>query len=78
MTCAPKEITARRFVKSLVEEGFVLIRIRGSHRRYRHPSGHCVTVSYHNPGELFPIGTLKGMIYDAGWKEEDLERLGLL
>jgi len=78
MTCAPKGITARRFVKALVEDGFVLIRIRGSHRRYRHPSGRCVTVSYHQPSELFPIGTLKGMIEDAGWKDEDLERLGLL
>jgi hypothetical protein len=28
--------------------------------------------------DTFPIGTLRAMIADAGWLDQDLQRLGLL
>ena len=31
----------------------------------------------HALNDTFPIGTLRAMIADAGWQEEDLGRLGL-
>jgi hypothetical protein len=37
-----------------------------------------VTISFHHPSDTFPLKTLKGIIEDAGWTEEDLKRLNLL
>lgn len=78
MTHAPRGVTAREFVKALQADGFVLQRVRGSHRVYRHPGGRRVVVAYHQLGDTFPIGTLRAMIADAGWREDDLLRLHLI
>jgi predicted RNA binding protein YcfA (HicA-like mRNA interferase family) len=78
MTRAPRGITARQFVKALQADGFVLQRVRGSHRVYRHPDGRRVVVAYHQLSDTFPIGTLRAMIADTGWQEDDLSRLELI
>jgi predicted RNA binding protein YcfA (HicA-like mRNA interferase family) len=70
-------ITAREFVRALQRDGFQLARIRGSHRIYRHDDGRRVIVAYHSLSDTFAIGTLKGMIADIGWSDDDLVRLGL-
>jgi predicted RNA binding protein YcfA (HicA-like mRNA interferase family) len=59
----------------LEADGFILRRIRGSHRIYRHTDGRRVVVTYHM---LSDIGTLRVMIADAGWHDQGLRRLGLL
>jgi predicted RNA binding protein YcfA (HicA-like mRNA interferase family) len=61
----------------LEADGFILQRIRGSHRIYRHADGRRVVVAFHALGDTFPMGTLRGMLDDAGWQDEDLQRLGL-
>ncbi len=71
-------ISARRFIKALLQDGFVQVRSKGSHHIYRHPDGRRVVVSVHHIGDTFPIGTLKAMIEDAGWNADDLQRLGLI
>jgi hypothetical protein len=43
-----------------------------------HSDGRRVVVAYHALNNTFPIGTLRGMIADAGWKDEDLQRLELV
>jgi len=78
MTRAPRGLQARRFVRALEAEGFVLQRVRGSHRIFRHADGRRVVVAFHSLNETFPIGTLSAMIQDAGWEDEDLRRLGLI
>ncbi|HEY6265322.1 MAG TPA: hypothetical protein VIW93_11005 [Candidatus Acidoferrum sp.] len=40
------------------------------------PTG-VVVVAYHALNDTFPMGTLRAMIADAGWQEDDLLRLGL-
>lgn len=75
MTELPRGITARRLIQALHKDGFALKRIRGSHHIYRHADGRRVVVAYHRLSESFPIGTLKAMIADAGWDEDDLRRL---
>jgi hypothetical protein len=35
-------------------------------------------VAYHALGDTFPIGTLRGMLADTGWRDGDLQRLGLV
>ena len=77
MTQIPRGITARRLIRALNTDGFALTRTRGSHRIYRHTDGRRVIVAYHRLGDTFPVGTLRGMIVDTGWNQEDLERLEL-
>jgi len=78
MSTVPRGLQARRFVRALETDGFVLQRVRGSHRIYRHADGKRVVVAYHSLSDTFPIGTLRAMIDAAGWQEEeDLRRLGL-
>lgn len=78
MTRTPRGVTARKFIQALDQDGFVLDTTRGSHRVYRHPDGRRMVVAYHSSGATFKIGTLKAMIKDADWSDEDLKRLGLL
>lgn len=78
MNRVPRGITARQLIRALRQDGFVLTRTSGSHRIYRHPEdGRRVVVAYHGLNDTFPIGTLRGMLVDAGWVEADLRRLGL-
>ena len=78
MSEAPRGLTARRLIQALHADGFRLVRTRGSHHIYRHPDGRMVVVAYHRMSEGFPLGTLKAMLADIGWTDEDLMRLGLL
>ena len=74
-----RSLTARQIISALIREGFFLDRQVGAHQHYLHPDGRRVTVSFHRPGETFPIKTLKTMIeVQAGWFEEDLKRIKLL
>jgi predicted RNA binding protein YcfA (HicA-like mRNA interferase family) len=74
----PKNITAKEFRQALEKEGFKETKKRGGHLVFRHPDGRRVILAYHKSGETFPPKTLKSMIQDAGWTEEDLRRLGIL
>jgi predicted RNA binding protein YcfA (HicA-like mRNA interferase family) len=78
MTRAPRGVSARRFIRALEGDGFKLQRVRGSHRIYRHADGRRVVVAYHALNDTFPIGTLRAMIADAGWQDDELLRLGLI
>ena len=77
MTRVPRGVSARRLIRALAADGFALQRVSGSHRIYRHADGRRVVVAYHGLNETFPIGTLRAMIEDAGWQDDDLQRLGL-
>jgi predicted RNA binding protein YcfA (HicA-like mRNA interferase family) len=78
MTRTPHGVSAHKFVRALEADGFSLRRVRGSHRIYRHADGRRIVVAYHALNDSFPIGTLRAMIADAGWRDEDLQRLGLV
>jgi predicted RNA binding protein YcfA (HicA-like mRNA interferase family) len=78
MTQTPRGVSARAFIRALQEDGFAEIRVRGSHHIYRHPDGRRIVVAYHALNDTFALGTLKGMIVDIGWNEQDLYRLNLL
>ena len=74
-----RSLTARQIHAGLLADGFALARQRGSHRRYRHPDGRRVTLSFHHASDTFPPKTLRSMIeLQARWTEADLTRLGLL
>ena len=74
-----RSLTARELISALTRDGFILDRQSGAHQHYLHPNKRRVTVSFHRPGDTFPLKTLKTMIeVQAHWTEEDLYRLGLL
>ena len=74
-----RSLPARRLIRALMDDGFTLIRQRGSHHRYRHPDGRRVSVAFTRRGETIPIGTLQFIIEEqARWTVGDLVRLGLL
>jgi predicted RNA binding protein YcfA (HicA-like mRNA interferase family) len=73
-----RALTARKLASALIRDGFHLDRTSGSHHQYFHPDKGRVTLSYHHPGDTFPSKTLKSIIQDAGWNEDDLKRLNLL
>lgn len=79
MSETPRGITARQLIRALHADGFFLQRTsRGSHRIYRHPDGRRVVVAYHHLSDTFPIGTLRAMIADAEWEDDDRRRLRLI
>lgn len=73
-----RSLTARKLISILVKDGFYLDRESGSHRQFIHPGKGRVTISFHHASDTFPPKTLRGIIKDAGWTEEDLKRLGLV
>jgi len=73
-----RSLTARKVVNALIKDGFYLDRESGSHHQFLHPVKGRVTVAFHHPRDTFPLKTLRGIIQDAGWTEEDLKRLKLL
>lgn len=74
-----RSITARQIISALEADGFALDRQKVSHRRYEHPDGRAVTVSFHRPSETFRPKTLRSMLErQARWSDADLLRLGLL
>ena len=78
MSDLPRGITARALLRALRSDGFRLTRTRGSHLMLRHADGRRVVVAYHRLSDTFPIGTLKAMLADIGWTDEDLRRLDLV
>ena len=70
--------TPNEFRHALERDGFRQSKKRGGHLIFRHLDGRRVILSYHVSGDTFPPKTLKAMIKDAGWTEEDLVRLGLI
>ena len=74
-----RSMPAGRLVQALTQDGFGLLRQRGSHHRYGHPDGRRVTIAYTRRGETIAIGTLRFIIEEqARWTADDLRRLGLI
>ncbi len=73
-----RSITARETANALLRDGFKLNRQKGSHQRYIHPDGRRVTLTFHSSGDTFEIKTLRSMLEQARWSEQDLIRLQLI
>jgi predicted RNA binding protein YcfA (HicA-like mRNA interferase family) len=73
-----RNLSAREIISALVRDGFSFDRGDGSHQIYYHPDHRRVTVIFHGGSSTFTRKTLKSMIEQAGWTEEDLKRLKLM
>jgi predicted RNA binding protein YcfA (HicA-like mRNA interferase family) len=65
-------------VSALTRDGFSFDRAAGSHQIYYHPDGRRVTVPFHGSGRTFARKTLKSMLTQTGWTQDDIARLRLI
>jgi predicted RNA binding protein YcfA (HicA-like mRNA interferase family) len=73
-----RNVSAREIISALVRDGFAIDRGDGSHQMYYHPDGRRVTVMFHGGGKTLARKTLKSMITQAKWTEDDLKLLKLI
>ena len=59
----------REFVKIIEKDGWYLVRTRGSHRQFHHPSKPGTVTVAGKPGVDIPPGTLNSILKQAGLKE---------
>ncbi len=68
-----KQITVRKILQTLKQEGFILSpshRSGSSHQRYMHKDdpARFADISYHHSGQVVPKGTLKNIESTSGVK----------
>ncbi len=59
----------RDLIKLLEKDGWYLVRTRGSHRQFKHPSKTGKVTVAGKPGVEMPPGTLNAVLKQAGLKE---------
>ena len=64
-------ISAKELIKFLQYKGFVFVRQKGSHQRYKHPDGRAVTVPVHGKSDL-KRGLLNGILNELNIDVEEL------
>ena len=58
---------SKALIKRLEAEGWVLVRVRGSHHQFTHPDKPG-RVTIKHPDKDIPIGTLRSIEKQAGWR----------
>ncbi len=66
-----RSLSGERLIKTLKKQGFVVIRIRGSHHFLRNPAGRCTVVPVHR-GETVGPGLLAQILRDCDLTKEEL------
>jgi predicted RNA binding protein YcfA (HicA-like mRNA interferase family) len=67
------EIYPKDLVKALLQQGFVIMRQKGSHVRLIHQDGRSATISLHN--KPLPIGTLSAILRQVHIRKKELIEL---
>ncbi|MGO8676262.1 MAG: type II toxin-antitoxin system HicA family toxin [Limisphaerales bacterium] len=62
--------SAKAIARVLRKHGFALVSQKGSHQKWRHPSGRQVIVPFHGEKPI-PVGTLKSIDGGSGLSVED-------
>ncbi len=70
----PGQVKARELLRILERAGFVVLRVKGSHRLLRHPSGRRLLFAVHDTESVGPK-LLSRILKDAGLTLDDFERL---
>jgi len=61
----------REIIKQLEADGWVQVRMRGSHRQFHHPTKPGTVTVAGKPGLDLPRGTLNSILKQAGLKENE-------
>ncbi len=59
----------RELIRTVTEDGWYLVRTKGSHRQFRHENKVGTVTIAGNMGTDVPIGTLNSVLKQAGLKE---------
>jgi predicted RNA binding protein YcfA (HicA-like mRNA interferase family) len=60
-------MNSREIIKRLRKDGWELVHIKGSHHQFKHPQK-AGRVTVPHPKRDLPVGTLKSIFRQAGWK----------
>jgi predicted RNA binding protein YcfA (HicA-like mRNA interferase family) len=60
---------SREVVRRLIADGWLLVRTKGDHHQFKHPARPGLVTAPH-PKKDLPIGTLRSIYRQAGWKWE--------
>jgi len=61
-------MTVRQVLRLLAQDGWYLVRTRGSHRQFRHPVKRGLVTVAARPGDTLAPGTLNSILKQAGLK----------
>jgi predicted RNA binding protein YcfA (HicA-like mRNA interferase family) len=61
-------VKVRDLTRVIQRDGWYLVRIRGSHRQYKHPTKPGVVTLPGKPNDDLALGTLKSILKQAGLK----------
>jgi len=61
-------MTVRQVLRLLARDGWYLVRTRGSHRQFRHPTKRGLVTVAARPGDTLAPGTLNSILKQAGLK----------
>jgi predicted RNA binding protein YcfA (HicA-like mRNA interferase family) len=61
-------VKVRDLLRQLRQDGWVLVRTRGSHRQFQHPEKQGTVTVAGKPGVEIPPGTLGSILKQAGMK----------
>jgi predicted RNA binding protein YcfA (HicA-like mRNA interferase family) len=73
-----RNLSTRRVVRALEQDGFSFTERQGSQRIYRHPDSRRVVVHYHRASATLPPYVLRNLLIGTQWTEADLRRLKLI
>ena len=73
-----RNVSTRRIVRALEQEGFAHTERQGSQRIYRQPDGRRVVIHYHRATDTLPPYVLRNLLVGTAWSEADLQRLKLV
>ena len=61
-------VKVRDLIRVIERDGWFLVRTRGSHHQYKHPTKPGLVTIPGNPGQDVAIGTLRNILKQAGLK----------
>lgn len=62
-------MNSRDVIRRLIRDGWRLVRTKGSHRQYKHPTRPGLVTVPHPKHDL-PQGTLRNIFKQAGWSDQ--------
>lgn len=72
-----KNMTADKFIRAALRDGFALDEKVKTERIYRHPDGRRFSIHYHKGSNTLGREILNLLLKDVEWSEKDLHRLKL-
>jgi predicted RNA binding protein YcfA (HicA-like mRNA interferase family) len=61
---------AKALIQTIEEDGWFLVRQKGSHRQYKHPVKYgLITIAFHKLSDEVAKGTLNSILKQAGLKD---------